>query len=85
MEIKYTYNKTPIGWVWRLEIDGYKYFYPCGDLKTLKKFVKSELNILLEKKESNDNYGLAFHACGFNGQAQQEYRDYWEKQGLTVF
>ena len=37
MEIKYTYNKTPIGWVWQLEIDGYKFFYPCGDLKTLKK------------------------------------------------
>lgn len=85
MEIKYIYNQTPFGWVWQLVIDGYEFFYPCGDLKALKKFVKSELKILLEKKESNNNHGLAFYACGFNGQAQQEYIDYWEKQGLTVF
>ena len=85
MEIKYIYNKTPLGWVWQLVIDGYEFFYPCGDLKALKKFVKSELEVLLDKKESDSNYGLAFHACGYNGQAQQEYIDYWEKQGVSVF
>lgn len=36
MEIKYIYNKTPLGWVWQLVIDGYEFFYPCGDLKALK-------------------------------------------------
>ena len=85
MEIKYIYNKTPLGWVWQLVIDGYEFFYPCGDLKALKKFVKSELEVLLDKKESDSNYGLAFHACGYNGQEQQEYIDYWEKQGVSVF
>ena len=85
MEIKYIYNKTSLGWVWQLVIDGYEFFYPCGDLKALKKFVKSELEVLLDKKESDSNYGLAFHACGYNGQAQQEYIDYWEKQGVSVF
>ena len=85
MEIKYIYNKTSLGWVWQLEIDGYMFFYPYGDLKTLKKFVKSELDVLLDKKESDSNHGLAFHAYGYNGQAQQEYISYWEKQGLSIF
>ena len=85
MEIKYIYNQTPFGWAWQLVIDGYEFFYPCGDLKALKKFVKSELDVLLDKKESDSNHGLAFHACGYNGQAQQEYISYWEKQGLIIF
>ena len=85
MEIKYIYNQTPFGWVWQLVIDGYEFFYPCGDLKALKKFVKSELNILLEKKESNDNHGLAFYACGYDGQSQSAWIEDWEEQGLTLF
>ena len=36
MEIKYIYNKTPLGWVWQVEIDGQKPFYPCGDIKGVK-------------------------------------------------
>lgn len=85
MEIKYTYNKAPIGWVWQLEIDGYKFFYPCGDLKALKKFVKENLNILIRKLESEENYGLAFYACGYDGQSQSAWIEAWEEQGLTVF
>ena len=27
MEIKYIYNKTPLGWVWQLVIDGYEFFF----------------------------------------------------------
>lgn len=37
MEIKYTYNKTPIGWVWQLEIDGYKFFLSVRGFKSIKK------------------------------------------------
>ena len=85
MEIKYIYSKTPLGWVWQVEIDGQKLFYPCGDIKGMKKFVKSNLDLLVKKLNSTDNYGLAFLACGYNGQAQQEYIDYWEKQGVSVF
>ena len=85
MEIKYIYNKTPLGWVWQVEIDGQKLFYPCGELKGLKKFVKSNLELLVDKLNSTDNHGLAFYTSGYNYQAQQEFISYWEKQGLTVF
>ena len=84
-EIKYVYSRTPFGWMWQLEIDGHRPFYPCGSTKGLMKFVKNDLNILLDKLDSDDNYGLAFHACGYNAQAQQDYIDGWAEEGVTVF
>lgn len=83
--IKYVYNKTPFGWAWQLDIDGYRPFYPCGSIKGLMKFVKEDLDVLLNKISNDDNYGLAFHACGYNGQAQQDYIDSWAELGVTVF
>ncbi len=85
MEIKYVYEKTQLGWGWQVSLDGQKLFYPFGELKGVKRFVKENLDILIQKLESEENYGLAFYACGYNGQSQQDYIDYWEKQGLTVF
>ena len=85
MEIKYVYEKTQLGWGWQVALDGQKLFYPFGELKGVKRFVKENLDILIQKLESEENYGLAFYACGYNGQSQQECIDYWEKQGLTVF
>lgn len=85
MEIKYVYNRTPFGWAWQLEIDGYRPFYPCGSIKGLMKFVKEDLGVLLDKISSDDNYGLAFHACGYNGQSQQDYIESWADLGVTVF
>ena len=85
MEIKYVYNRTPFGWAWQLEIDGYRPFYPCGSIKGLTKFVKEDLGDLLDKISSDDNYGLAFHACGYDGQAQQDYIESWAELGVTVF
>ena len=85
MEIKYVYEKTQLGWGWQVALDGQKLFYPFGELKGVKRFVKENLDILIQKLESEENYGLAFYACGHNGQSQQEYIDYWKKQGLTVF
>ena len=85
MKIKYFYNRTPSGWAWQLEIDGYRPFYPYGTLKGLKKFVKEDLDVLLDKISSDDNYGLAFHACGYDGQAQQDYIESWAELGVTVF
>lgn len=85
MEIKYVYEKTQLGWGWQVALDGQKLFYPFGELKGVKRFVKENLDILIQKLESEENYGLAFYACGYNGQAQQEYIDYWEKQGVSVF
>lgn len=84
-EIKYVYENTPFGWAWQLDIDGYRPLYPCGELKGLMQFVRQDLDILLDKMNSNDNRGLAFHACGYNGQAQQSYIDEWEKLGVCVF
>lgn len=37
MEIKYIYNKTPLGWVWQLEIDGYMFFLSMWRFKNVKK------------------------------------------------
>lgn len=54
-------------------------------LDGLKKFVKSNLDLLVDKLNSTDNYGLAFLACGYNGQAQNDFIDYWEKQGVSIF
>ena len=85
MEIKYVYEKTQLGWGWQVALDGQKLFYPFGELKGVKRFVKENLDILIQKLESEENYGLAFYACGYNGQSQQEHIDYWKKQGLTVF
>lgn len=85
MEIKYVYEKTQLGWGWQVALDGQKLFYPFGELKGVKRFVKENLDILIQKLESEENYGLAFYACGYNRQSQQEYIDYWKKQGLTVF
>lgn len=85
MEIKYVYNRTPFGWAWQLEIDGYRPFHPFGSIKGLMKFVKEDLDVLLEKINSDDNFGLAFHACGYDGQAQQDYIESWADLGVTVF
>ena len=85
MEIKYIYNKTPLGWGWQVALNGQKLFYPFGQLKGVKCFVKENLDILIQKLKSEENYGLAFYACGYNGQSQQEYIDYWKKQGVSVF
>lgn len=74
-EIKYVYENIPVGWMWQIDLDGYRPFYPCGTLKGLKKFVKHDLGILLDQMTSDANYGLAYHACGYNGQAQQTYID----------
>ena len=85
MEIKYVYEKTQLGYGWQVALDGQKLFYPFGELKGVKRFVQENLDILIQKLESEENYGIAFYACGSNGQSQQEYIDYWKKQGLTVF
>ena len=90
IEVKYVYEKTDLGWGWQVVItkDGEKFapFYPFGDLKVVKEFVNYNLDILLEKLEDEENnYGLAFYACGYNGDAQQDFWKYWRDKGLSVF
>ena len=40
MEIKYVYEKTQLGWGWQVALNGQKLFYPFGELKGVKRFVK---------------------------------------------
>lgn len=47
MEIKYVYEKTQLGWGWQVALDGQKLFYPFGELKGVKRFVKENLDILI--------------------------------------
>ena len=85
MEIKYVYEKTQLGWGWQVALDGQKLFYPFGELKGIKRFVKENLDILIQKLESEENYGLAFYACGYDGQSQSAWIEGWEEQGVSVF
>ena len=85
MEIKYVYEKTQLGWGWQVALDGQKLFYPFGELKGVKRFVKENLDILIQKLESEENYGLDFYACGYDGQAQTAWAEGWNKEGVSVF
>ncbi len=85
MEIKYVYEKTQLGWGWQVVLDGQKLFYPFGELKGVKRFVKENLDILIQKLESEENYGLAFYACGYDGQSQSAWIEGWKEQGVSVF
>ena len=60
--------------------------YPCGNLKGVKAFVEACGDLIADKLEDEENnYGLAFYACGYNGQAQQEFISSWEEEGVAVF
>lgn len=85
MEIKYVYEKTQLGWGWQVVLDGQKLFYPFGELKGVKRFVKENLDILIQKIESEENYGLAFYACGYDGQSQSAWIEGWKEKGVSIF
>ena len=41
---------------------------------------------ILEQFDENSNYGLAFHVCGYDGEAQTEFeRYYMNEYGIEVF
>ncbi len=35
--------------------------------------------------DDENNYGIGFYACGFNGTAQQEFAQDWADNGVRVF
>ena len=35
--------------------------------------------------DNENNYGIGFYACGFNGTAQQEFAQSWADSGVRVF
>ena len=66
--------------------DGEVLVYPCGELKGVMEFITECGDLLDEQREDMDNnYGLAFYACGYNGQAQQEFVESWAEVGVAVF
>lgn len=67
-------------------MDGHSLFYPFSkDLKVLKLFVKSNLDVISDYISSDDNYALSFYACGYNGESQQAFVDSWSELGVVVF
>lgn len=88
MEIsKYVYeNITGFGFNWHpVTGEGEILVYPCGDLKGVKEFVATYGDLLEIQHNSDDNYGLAFYECGYNGQAQQEFIESWAEIGVAIF
>lgn len=89
LEVKYVMKETVLGKGWGVVItkDGEEFapFYPFGNFNGVKEFTRENLDILLDKMDSDDNYGLAFYACGYNGNAQNSFCDYWRDRGVSVF
>lgn len=88
MEItKYVYEDlTGFGFNWHPVTDDDEILlYPCGDLKGVKEFVAEYKDLLEIQHNSDDNYGLAFYECGYNGQAQQEFIESWAEIGVAIF
>ena len=55
------------------------------DYNALKLFLENNRELLSEYHNSEDNYGIGFYACGFNGTAQQEFAQAWADSGVLVF
>lgn len=86
--MRYRYEKTVLGWNYHVvnEKDNRTMFHPnAKELKDLKRFCAANKDILEEKMESESNYGLAFFACGYDGQYQQDFIEYWDERGVSVF
>lgn len=85
---KYVYeNFTGTGSMWHpVTEEGDVLFYPCGDLKGVKAFVEACGDLIeYQQEDEENNYGLAFYACGYNGQAQQDFIESWAEEGVSVF
>ena len=51
----------------------------------LKLFLDNNRETLESYFNSEDNYGIGFYACGFNGTAQQSFTQDWADSGVRVF
>lgn len=85
MNIKYVFKQTAAGWNWHPVIDGQFLFYPHGTLYGVRQFVRGHMDAINDYINSEDNLGLGFHVCGYDGQAQTQFQTEWEKLGVTVF
>ena len=55
------------------------------DYDALKLFLENNRELLSEYHNSEDNYGIGFYACGYDGRAQQEFAQDWADSGVQVF
>ena len=55
------------------------------DRDALQLFLDNNRELLDSYFNSEDNYGIGFYACGFNGTAQQEFAQDWADNGVRVF
>lgn len=84
--IEYKKMQTVLGDNWHVVVEGSLLFYPCGeDLDEVKVFVETHKEAVINKRYSSENYGLAYHICGYNGDAQNRLRGKWAERGVHVF
>ena len=55
------------------------------DYNALKLFLENNRELLESYFNSDNNYGIGFYACGYNGRAQQEFAQDWAENGVRVF
>ena len=55
------------------------------DKNAMELFLKNNLETLENYFNDDDNRGIAFHECGFNGTAQDEFVQSWMDSGVRVF
>lgn len=72
-----------------LDMNGERFSCVCitGDKNTdfapIVEYLEDEI---WSQFESEDNYGLSFFACGYDGNAQQKFAEYCEERfGVCVF
>lgn len=53
--------------------------------EALELFLKNNKELLDSYFNSDDNYGISFYACGYDGRAQQEFAQAWADNGVRVF
>ena len=55
------------------------------DYNAITMFLKNHSETLSEYHNSEDNYGIAFHECGYNGTEQQIFIQEWMDAKVRVF
>ena len=53
--------------------------------EALEVFLKNNKELLDSYFNSDENYGIGFYACGYDGRAQQEFTQAWADSGVMVF
>ena len=55
------------------------------DYNALKLFLENNRELMDSYFNDENNYGIGFYACGYDGRAQQEFAQSWADSGVRVF